>query len=93
MGEIIITYPSKTAEDTVTVQDPVGESGTKLPEDFKVSHVVETEAINKEVAEMRSQRAEKKKHLSASIRLQLSARRSCFCPTGLIWIAWSPMKS
>ena len=63
-GEIIITYPSKTAEDTVAVQDPVGESGTKLPEDFKVSHVVETEAINKEVAEMRSQRAEKKTFIS-----------------------------
>ena len=63
-GEIIITYPSKTAEDTVTVQDPVGESGTKLPEDFKVRHVVETEAINKEVAEMRSHRAEKKTFIS-----------------------------
>lgn len=63
-GKIIITYPSKTAEDTVIVQDPVGESGTSLPENFKVRHVEETEAINNEIAEMRSQRAEEKTFIS-----------------------------
>lgn len=63
-GEIVITYPSKTADDTVTVQDPVGENGTELPETFKVRHVEETEAISKEIAEMRAQRAEKKTFVS-----------------------------
>lgn len=63
-GEIIITYPSKTADDTVTIQPPVGENGTQLPEEFEVRRVEETEAIRNEIEEMRLQRNEKKPFIS-----------------------------
>ena len=63
-GEIVITYPSKTADDTVIVQESVGESGTKIPESFKVRHVEETETIRKEISEMRTQRAAEKPFIS-----------------------------
>lgn len=63
-GEIIITYPSKTADDTVSIQDPIGENGRELPEDFKVLRVEETKVIREEVAEMRLRRAEEKPFIS-----------------------------
>lgn len=63
-GEIIITYPSKTASDTITIQRPIDENGTQLPDEFEVRHVEDTEAIRKEIEKMRLQREAKKSFIS-----------------------------
>lgn len=63
-GEIVITYPSKTASDTITIQRPIGENGTQLPNEFEVRRVEDTEAIRKEIEKMRLQREEKKSFIS-----------------------------
>lgn len=59
-GETFITYPSKTASDTITIQRPIDE----LPNEFEVRHVEDTEVIRKEIEKMRLQREEKKSFIS-----------------------------
>lgn len=63
-GEIITTYPSKTASDTTTVQHPTGENGTQLPDEFDVRRVEDTEAIRKEIQKMRLHREARKSFAS-----------------------------
>ena len=63
-GEVVIIYPSKTADDLNVIDIPEGLDGTVLPEEFEVRQVNVTDTIQAEIDSFRLHRGEGKSFIS-----------------------------